>query len=330
MKSKITNLIQSFNSNYKECSALRYNSGKGAILLISLLLCIPTISANAKILSEQLDPINILLEYNPPAPKDVNSLNTPIPADNSMENIKAKNKLSDNSALNFAAKINDNASKKALDAINKPSSETEKKLWRTRISHIEDEKENKIKRDLQQILNDIKAIEFQTPETDKPVDNEPVEEIKLPQKTVAKVTIPDTQFFEENIKTRPQYEIITEKTLKILENLLQNPELIKNPFELAEILFQSGHPKQAAKCYIQALEKEKTDEPDINEKISWILLQIGNCSRKHDPQTAAKMYEQLIAQYPGSMWVDVAKAQSQLLKWYMREKPENLIIENKF
>jgi len=326
MKSKITNLIQSFNSSYKERSALRHNFGTGIILLVLLLLCIPIISANAKPLSEQLDPTNILLEYNSPVSEDVNSLNAPMPADNSKKNIKEKSKLSDNSAVNFAAKINDNTSKKALNAVNTPNSEIEKKLWQTRISHIEDEKENKIKSELQRIIDEIETIEFQTPkETDKPV-----EEIKLPQKTVAKVTLPDTQFFEENIKTRPQYEIITDETLKIFEDLSQHPEQIENPFELAEVLFQSGHLKQAAKCYIQALEKEKTDKPDINEKIPWILLQIGNCSRKHDPQTAVKMYEQLITEYPNSMWVDVAKAQTQLIKWHTQAKPENLITENKF
>ena len=326
MKSKITNLIQGFSSNNKSRSALRYNFPAGIILLSYLLLCIPTISANTKQLSEQLDPINILLEYDSPVSEDVNSLNAPMPADNSKKNIKEKNKLSDNAAVNFAAKINDNVSKKALDAVNKPSSEIEKKLWQTRISHVEDEKENKIKSDLQKIIDEIKTIEFQAPkEADKPV-----EEIKLPQKTVTKVTLPDTQFFEENIKTKPQYEIITDETLKIFEDLSQHPEQIENTFELAEILFQSGHLKQAAKCYIQALEKEKTDKPDINEKISWILLQIGNCSRKHDPQTAVKMYERLITEYPNSIWVDVAKTQNKLIKWHMQEKPENLITENKF
>jgi uncharacterized protein with HEPN domain len=39
------------------------------------------------------------------------------------------------------------------------------------------------------------------------------------------------------------------------------------------------------------------------------------------------MYRQLIAEYPGSPWVDLAKAREKLIDWYLKDKPRTLIAE---
>ncbi len=317
---------QNSDSNFKKLSALSFDFCPGILLFSYLLLCSFTPSADAQLSSEQFDPIVILLEYNSPTPEDINSLNTPLQADNAKQITKEKIQLSDNSAVNFAAQVDENIAKNSLIIVNTPNSETEKKLWQSRISHIEDEKESKIKNELQHIIEKIRTIEFEEQqETAEPV----IEEKPLPQKIEVKETLPDTQFFEENIRARQSYEIISDETLKIFEELSEKPELIENPFELAEILFQSGHLKQAAKCYMQALEQKKTDEFDSDQRNLWTLLQIGNCTRRDNPRTAVKMYEQLISEYPDSIWADMAKAQTKLVNWYIKEKPENLITENK-
>lgn len=319
-------LWQNSASNFKKLSALSIDFCQGILLFSYLMLCSFTSSANAQLSSEQFDPIVILLEYNSPEPEDINSLNTPIQADNSKQITEEKTQVGNNHIVNFAAQVDNNIAKNSLIIVNKPDSETEKKLWQSRISHIEDEKESKIKNELQHIIEKIKAIEFEEQqETAEPV----IEEKPLPQKIKVKETLPDTQFFEENIRAKPSYEIISDETLKIFEELSQKPELIENPFELAEILFQSGHLKQAAKCYMQALEQKKTDEFDPDQRNLWILLQIGNCTRKDNPRTAVKMYKQLISEYPDSIWADLAKAQTELTNWYIKEKPESLITENK-
>ncbi len=62
---------------------------------------------------------------------------------------------------------------------------------------------------------------------------------------------------------------------------------------------------------------------------AWILFQIGNCLRKDDLPAAAKMYQQLLTEYPNSPWVDLAKAQSNLIAWYLKDEPVKLIAEVK-
>jgi TolA-binding protein len=132
---------------------------------------------------------------------------------------------------------------------------------------------------------------------------------------------------------------------------LQHPERLNKPFELGELLFLSGHLKDAAICYQEALSRSSPDKADPNQKPqqdakvpdvglktsllsiqsrAWILFQIGNCLRNDDPPTAMKMYKQLIAEYPDSPWVDLAKARSTLIDWYQKDNPRGLIAEDQF
>jgi len=151
----------------------------------------------------------------------------------------------------------------------------------------------------------------------------------------------------------------------MLKSLLQHPERLRNPFELGEILFLSGHLKDAAICYQEALSRSSPDKADPTQKPqqslglltedvkvpdvvlgprlaetktgmfsirnrAWILFQIGNCLRDDELPTAMKMYRQLIAEYPDSPWADLAKARSKLIDWYQKDNPRALIAENQF
>jgi TolA-binding protein len=98
---------------------------------------------------------------------------------------------------------------------------------------------------------------------------------------------------------------------------------------LAEILFNSNHLKEAAKCYQQALDRITANETDRFADKEWLLFQIGNCLRNTDRQAAMQIYSQLIAEYPDSPWVDLANAKSKLIDWYLKDKPDALIKEYK-
>jgi len=60
---------------------------------------------------------------------------------------------------------------------------------------------------------------------------------------------------------------------------------------------------------------------------AWILFQTGNCLRDDDLANAGKMYRQLIAEYPNSPWIDLAKARLNLIDWYQKSKLQTLIAE---
>jgi hypothetical protein len=66
---------------------------------------------------------------------------------------------------------------------------------------------------------------------------------------------------------------------------------------------------------------------------AWILFQLGNCLRDSDPsagsgqalQAARNAYRRLIAEYPDSLWTDLAKARESLIDWYLKDDPLTLI-----
>jgi hypothetical protein len=226
-------------------------------------------------------------------------------------------------------------------------------LWQARISISKAEKDES-KNELQRIIEQIRSVEFEPQEkVTKPVIV--VEPIPITEPNEIPSTIETPQEKEvKKIKPKLPYEPVTDQTLQILKGLLQHPERLRNPFELGEILFLSGHLKEAAVCYLEALSRSSTsagDKADPNQKpqqdakipdvvvktgmfsirnTAWILFQIGNCLRDDDLPTAVKMYTQLITEYPDSPWVDLAKARSKLIDWYLKDNPRVLIAENQF
>jgi hypothetical protein len=50
--------------------------------------------------------------------------------------------------------------------------------------------------------------------------------------------------------------------------------------------------------------------------------------QKSDPQSAAKMYKRLLAEYPDSFWADAAIAKDHLVEWYIQQKPNTLLKKN--
>ncbi|MHC4150032.1 MAG: hypothetical protein ACYSR5_11165, partial [Planctomycetota bacterium] len=87
---------------------------------------------------------------------------------------------------------------------------------------------------------------------------------------------------------KPPYEPIAAETLQTLTELSQQPDQLENPLALAEVLFLSGHLKEAATFYQLALNQISPEQPDQTQNRPWILFQIANCLRNSDPTAAMK------------------------------------------
>jgi len=111
----------------------------------------------------------------------------------------------------------------------------------------------------------------------------------------------------------------------MLKNLANEPRKIANPLELGEVLFMSGNLKEAVLFYSEALKRQDPNDAGASQDRAWILFQIGNCLRNDDMSAAAKIYQQLLTEYPNSPWADFATARNNLIAWYLKDEPLRLI-----
>jgi hypothetical protein len=199
-----------------------------------------------------------------------------------------------------------------------------RQLWRARLSPPVMEKDDEGKDELQKLILQIYSIEFKrTSEPTSAVETVPTRE---PNETSNSLRIESPEELEEKeTALKPAYGTISDQTLQMLRELLRHPDRLDNPFELAEVLFLSGHVKEAALAYKEALNRKIPSQSDSTHDRAWILLQIGNCLRYDDLPAAVQSYRQLIREYPDSPWSDLAKAQHELIEWQLEDKPGTLI-----
>ncbi len=57
---------------------------------------------------------------------------------------------------------------------------------------------------------------------------------------------------------------------------------------------------------------------------AWTLFQLANCLRETNLGEAQATYTKLISEYPDSPWTDLARAQNQLVSWYLKDQPQQL------
>jgi len=198
-------------------------------------------------------------------------------------------------------------------------------LWKARIGTPTYQEDVQTKRELGEIIEQVSSVRFR------------------PEKTVSErvVVTGPTRVIEPNEKLPPPEDsrkpvnrtieselpraAITDQTLQILMELLQNPERIEDPFRLGEILFLSGNMKEAAALYREALNRTEPNDVWSVHDTAWVQFQIGNCLRNDNPPEAKKAYRQLITGYPDSPWVEIAKAYDKLIDWHQQDKPLSLI-----
>jgi tetratricopeptide (TPR) repeat protein len=205
-------------------------------------------------------------------------------------------------------------------------------LLRADLSVAYSKEDMESKDQLRKLIEQIREVEFEPQkQTPEPVITPEQPEAVEPNKTIVEVQVQEkqTEQVERAVEPKPRNEPITEDTLQVLRALAKNPEKIANPFELGEILFVSGNLKEAAFFYSEAMKRGDPNDTGVSGDRAWILFQIGNCLRNDDMPAAAKMYQQLLIEYPNSPWVALATARNNLIAWYLKDQPLKLLSEVK-
>jgi tetratricopeptide (TPR) repeat protein len=122
---------------------------------------------------------------------------------------------------------------------------------------------------------------------------------------------------------------LASKTQKTLDDLRKNAGRVRDPLEVAELLFLSGRATEAAAFYEEALRRTKAADAASAADRAWILFQLGNSLREADATKAQDAYMKLIAEYPDSPWTEMARASGRLLTWYQSTRPDQLMARSK-
>jgi tetratricopeptide (TPR) repeat protein len=187
--------------------------------------------------------------------------------------------------------------------------------------------------ELKRVINQLNSVQFkskQQAEQDAAVSSDIAAAKNAEQQTKEpnespKAAAPETSAVQSG-QTGPN---ITAQTAKIIEQSIQQPQNVKNPLELAELLYNCGRLKDAAAFYQQALNDANDANNIMYKDRAWILFQIGNCLQKIEPETAAKMYRRLMAEHSDSIWAQPAVAKLNLIEWYTQQKPQTLLQKTK-
>jgi hypothetical protein len=201
-------------------------------------------------------------------------------------------------------------------------------LFRAEIRSPENEKEES-KNKLRRMIEQVRSIRFQN-EVEVVKVSDVNEEAPVPESNEAVSDVPPRKTKETKKTGIDQCENgINDQTLTLLKNNLQFPEKIKDPLELGEIIFNSGNMKDAVLFYREALKRTDPNDVRLSQDRTWILFQIGNCLRNYDRAAAAQIYGRLLTEYPNSPWSELVKAQRQMISWFLKDEPYNLIAQVK-
>lgn len=201
-----------------------------------------------------------------------------------------------------------------------------RRLWQNRMSAPDPEEDADTRRALQSLISRVQSMRFSDLDTE-PTFSAPAAPTTNVQQatpntvvtTTPEVTTPLASATSRIDETLP---LLEPATLKRLERLLQDPNQVNDPLEMAELLFLSGHTVEAAVFYEKALARLALNDPNQSEDRAWILFQLGNCLRETDMGKAKETYMKLISQHPNCPWTELAKAHGRLITWYQDAKPE--------
>ena len=206
------------------------------------------------------------------------------------------------------------------------SSELTRRLWETRISLPDPNADMEAKDDLQSLIHRVRSLKFGenkvTPSFSAPEESQPVAE---PNRNVARQPRTAPAPSAPVSEATPMTGSLQSETLEQLSALAQNPDQVSNPFEVAELLFLSGHLVEAIPFYESALAKTSRTDAATSSDRAWILFQLGNCLRKTDMARARDTYQKLVAEHPDSPWAELARAHGRLISWYLATKPDQLL-----
>ncbi|MHC4417875.1 MAG: tetratricopeptide repeat protein [Planctomycetota bacterium] len=320
MKTKTNNKEQNTDTKLKSRSTAAFHVCSCVFGFSLATLCLLASATGAQLTSDRLDPTSLLIPQLVQPPIQIAKT-----AQNTQKQLQT---IVDIAPLNFAARIDKQLPNGSFIIVPKPGSHLTRQLWKDRITITESENDDKSKEQLKQIIRRIRSVKFQpqqqTPEPAIPSKPAGKTEQNQPESTPE----PPEKPRQEKFEPKPPYEPIAAETLQTLTELSQQPDQLENPLALAEVLFLSGHLKEAATFYQLALNQISPEQPDQTQNRPWVLFQIANCLRNSDPAAAMKTYRQLITEHPDSPWTELAKAQDKIIDWYIKEKPMTLIAES--
>jgi len=361
MKASYKGPEQSHNINLKGLAGCSCRCFIFICLLLTLRL--PLTAAGDFIESGQLDPADFITTLSQETSAEVKAPNMPssaaAPGDwtAAMEITPGRPDIEQtpitiSAAANFTARSDEQLPRNGLSNPAKPDSRAIRQLQLAEVAAPKSRKESAEKKRLQQIIEDVRSVEFKSSEkTSGPAaglepaltDSNRPEEAGPGVVQESPVDSPAANYQMQTpaaagpsggarqeqaggeLEAAVTYEPVTEQTLQIIADTLQQPDQLNNPFELGEVLFLSNHLRQAAVLYRQALNRIEPSQTDLSDERAWILFQTGNCLRNIEPQAAMKMYSQLITEYPESPWTGPAKVRNKLLDWYQKDKPKSLL-----
>ncbi len=197
-----------------------------------------------------------------------------------------------------------------------------KQLWSTRITIPETDVEAANSLALKRLIHQVRSVKFAgkdaNPTFTAPTESEPVASSSQPQADL----LGENQAAESATASTQTSTSAPTRTRKTLELLQQNPDQVRDPLEMAELLFLSGRPTEAAPFYARALERISRVDASYDADRAWVLFQLGNCLRETDVAKAQDTYMKLVSEYPDSPWTELAKAHGRLLTWYQKSQLE--------
>ncbi len=210
-----------------------------------------------------------------------------------------------------------------------PGAELTQRLWESRMSVPDPNEDADAKETLKNLIEKVRSLTFEsneaTPafssptEPDHRTDSNPSTRITQARPSTTAQPAPRAIPPVESGRDLPP------ATLERLGELLHDPNRVRDPLEMAELLFLSGHPVEAVAFYEKALTLTTRADVTTSGDRAWILFQLGNCLREIDMTKARDAYLKLIAEYPDSPWTELAKAHGRLISWYLSARPQQLL-----
>jgi hypothetical protein len=206
-----------------------------------------------------------------------------------------------------------------------------KQLLNEAAAALSDDNEPQKKNELMQLIQQIRSIEFPSDESKPEIQNTENQTQKSELKTQnIKSETQNSERKAQNteLTTQNLNQSITEQTMQILSTMIAEPQKFKDPARMAEILYQDGKLTEAATLYKEASRLINPDNAALAGNRAWFLFQTANCLRNSDMPQAAKLYGQIIKEYPDSPWTEMARTQNNIILWFLQDKPDKLISQN--
>ncbi len=203
-----------------------------------------------------------------------------------------------------------------------------RRLWQNRMTAPDPNEDAESRAALNSLIRQVRSVRFEEDDTGptfsvaaEPATGADPMPVPWPQQTPQPA--PSEPMRTPTAPSEPDPNLAPD-TFRKLEGVLNDPNQIQDPLEMAELLFLSGRQTEAAVFYEKALARTVPNDSAEGDR-AWILFQLGNCLRQTDMTRARDMYMKLVSEYPASPWTELAKAHGRLITWYQNARPQQFL-----